>query len=110
MIVIFNRVHLEWSSKEITLLFSSDQQWSSKEISFLFSSDKKWSSKKKKKEAYSQDQAMIFQTSKNTFKRQTLRSLKLNKSRKFPKSNQHKIRLGNGGATDESRKIIKVVH
>ena len=94
MIVIFNRVHPEWSSKE---------------ISFLFSSDKKWSSKKKKK-AYSQDQAMIFQTSKNTFKRQALRSLKLNKSRKFPKSNQHKIRLGNGGATDESRKIIKVVH
>ena len=49
MIVIFNRVYPEWSSKEITLLFSSDQQWSSKEISFLFSSDKKWSSKKKKK-------------------------------------------------------------
>ena len=65
---------------------------------------------KKKKKAYSQDQAMIFQTSKNTFKRQALRSLKLNKSRKFPKSNQHKIRLGNGAATDESRKIIKVVH
>ena len=64
MIVIFNRVYPEWSSKEITLLFSSDQQWLSKEISFLFSSDhkwlskeitllfssdKKWSSKKKKK-------------------------------------------------------------
>ena len=35
----------KWSSKEITLFFSSDKKWPSKEISLLFSSDKKWSSK-----------------------------------------------------------------
>ena len=108
MIIIFNRGHPKWSSKEITFLLSSDQQWSSKEITLLFSSDQKWSSQKKKKKiVYSQDQAMILQTSKRTFKRWTLRSLKLNKSRKFPKPDQYKIRLRNGGQLISLEKSLK---
>ena len=109
MIIIFNRGHPKWSSKEITFLLSSDQQWSSKEITLLFSSDQKWSSQKKikKKIVYSQDQAMILQTSKRTFKRWTLRSLKLNRSRKFPKPDQYKIRLRNGGQLISLEKSLK---
>ena len=91
MIIIFNRGHPKWSSKEITLLFNRDQKWSSK----------------KKKIAYSQDQVMILQTYKRTFKRQTLRSLKLNKSRKFPNSDQYKIRLGNRGQLMSLKKSLR---
>ena len=50
---------------------------------------------------------MILQTSKRTFKRQTLISLKLNKSRKFPKSDQYKIRLGNGGQLMSLEKSLR---
>ena len=62
---------------------------------------------KKKKIGYSQDQAMILQTSKRTFKRWTLRSLKLNKSRKFPKPDQYKIRLRNRGQLMSPEKSLR---
>ena len=52
-----------------TLLLSNNKKWSFNEITLLFNSDKKLSSK-----AHFQDQAMIPQTSKKTFKRQILRS------------------------------------
>ena len=43
---------------------------------------------------------------KKLIKRQ--RSLNLNKSRKFPKPNQHKIRLGNGGQLMSPEKPLRL--
>ena len=97
--MVVQRNHLplkQWSTMVVQRNHLALQQWSKMVVQ-----------KKKKKIVYSQDQAMILQTSKRTFKRWTLRSLKLNKSRKFPKPDQYKIRLRNGGQLISLEKSLK---